>query len=199
VANQPFYVSLYAFDAPVVSTTTHLTATQRIDVSLVSSLNFGDSRTLTLRAESGFAVTGTHYIYAFVDSDPGPVGAIVEMYETNNMAETTVNVTAGSGGPPPPPIGEQQLSGQTYVATSLGGDVEMQPLVRVSLYDAEGGTWLGTTYSDMVNAEYQFTDLPAPGGSGNYFVEATITVDGVLYAYAGPVSPPTQTLILYPQ
>lgn len=197
-ANDPFFISLYAFDSPVLAATTHLTETNRLDAAMVSGLDIGESIDLTLRAENGFAIIGTHHVYALVDSDPGPSGEIVEMYETNNLAYTTIEVIEGTT-EPPPPEGEQVLSGETYISSGNdeeGGVITLQPLVKIDIFDVAGGALLGTAYSNYPGANYQFTNLP---DAAEFYVEASVTVDSTLYVYEGIVSPPSQTLVLRPQ
>lgn len=197
-ATLPFYVSLYAFDQRQDLTLTTLPVENRLDSGMIAYLNRGQSRELTLRAHDGFLETGTHYIYALVDSIPTPRGSVVEVNESNNLFEVVVEVTQNEDGVPAEPLpGTGELSGSTYIELSLSGDVELQPFVHVTVYNEPGGIRLGSTFSSYPDARYEFTDLP---NYDTYYVEASITVNGRAYVFPGTgsgiVSPPIRSLIL---
>lgn len=196
-ANHPFYVSLYAFETAQELPLTTFPEANRLDVAVISRLDAGQSAALTLRAHHGFPNAAAYYIYALVDSDPSPEGAIREMAEDNNIVEAVVAIAAREGGlPPDPPTGTQSLSGETLIATDPNGaSSHPQPMVRVTVYDAAGGIRLASTLSNS-SAVYQFSGLPS---AATYYAEATITIDGVTYAFSGLVSPAGQTLLLYAQ
>jgi len=168
-----FYVGLYAVDASLPLTTTHLTASNRIGVTAVSQLAMGDSITVPVVIYDGLATVGTYYIYALADSEH----SVEEMYETNNLSPAAaLDVTEATGTTPPPgppPAGTVNLTGRTHIKT--GTSYVAQPQVRVTVSDMTG-TWQVTVYSDS-SGDFAFTDLP----DELLLVTAVFSRDGVVY------------------
>jgi uncharacterized repeat protein (TIGR01451 family) len=154
-----FFVSLYfnPDPAPDIGSSTHISADYRVAVVGISGLGAGQSKTVSLTADNGFPITGTHSVYAVVDSDPGPTGVIDERFETNNIAgplDVPVENEATPPDDPPPPEETGSLSG----TATISGQQSPQALVRVRATHLDSGT-LFEVYTDMAG-EYDFADLP---------------------------------------
>lgn len=199
IAGDPFYVSLYALDAlPADGEQPLFSEENRLDVATLNALDVDESRTLFLSAPNGFATAGTVYFYAVVDSDPAPDGAVVEMYEDNNLSEPeSVVVAESETTPEDPPVGEQTFSAVTNISDgddqSDGTFLEPQPFVRVSIYDVTSKMWLGTAFSSYPDAQVEFTDLPE---AEEFLVEASITVDDIVYSFTGALTSSASTIRL---
>ncbi len=138
----------------------------------MSGLGTGDSATLTVTLQSGFATTGTHQIWAFADSwfqvneldeddnGYGPIDVVVSA-EGALPPTQTVTTTVGS------------IAGETWV--SLTGLTVLHG--RASVYVYQGDTLVDSTVSDD-DARYEFADLPV----GDYTVIGETWINGIRYS-----------------
>lgn len=164
--NSMFWVDLYADSSPPFS------GTQPIGWSAVSGLAVSGTITLTINT-SGFAVTGTHPVYAWADS----WNQIAETRETDNITgPITVSVTAVGPTPTPSPTPGPTtgiIAGVVYLYK--GGT--LTPISRATVEVRLGSTLIASTLSGE-NGAYQLTDIPA--GSG-YTVVGWVVIDGQYY------------------
>jgi uncharacterized repeat protein (TIGR01451 family) len=168
-----FFVSLY-FNPDPQPDDTHIPAEYRVAVVAINGLGAGISRTVSLTANSGFPITGTHSVYAVVDSDPADEGVIDERFETNNIAgplEVPVENEATPPEGPEPPEETGSLSG----TATISGQQSPQALVRVRATHLNSGT-LFEVYTDMAG-EYGFADLPV----GDYTITGCFVEGGTEY------------------
>jgi hypothetical protein len=177
-----FFVSLYfnPDPPPVIGSSTHIPAEYRVAVVAFNGLGAGQSRTVSLTANNGFPITGTHSVYAVVDSDPAPTGLIVERFETNNIAGPLQVVVENEGTSPedPLPPGETgSLTGTAFIDNS-DGQVWPQAMVRVRAIRSSNGEVLEVfeVYTDMAGS-YYFAELPV----GTYTVTGCFDGDGIEY------------------
>jgi hypothetical protein len=170
IGNQPvnsmFWVDLYADSSPPFS------GTQPIGWSAVSGLAVSGTITLTINT-SGFAVTGTHPVYAWADS----WNQIAETRETDNITGP-ITVSVGAVGPTPTPSPTPAptagvISGKTYLVR--GGT--MTPISRATVEVWQGGTLIASTLSGA-NGAYLLFNIP----EGTYNVVGWIIVDGQYYS-----------------
>jgi hypothetical protein len=118
--NSMFWVDLYADSSPPFS------GTQPIGWSAVSGLAVSGTITLTINT-SGFAVTGTHPVYAWADS----WNQIAETRETDNITgPITVSVTAVGPTPTPSPTPGPDQPGSSRGRSIWSGAVRHSHLPR---------------------------------------------------------------------
>jgi uncharacterized repeat protein (TIGR01451 family) len=172
-----FYLSLYLNPAPAPTpgASSHISSTFKIYSLGVNGLAVNENKTFTMTLNSGIAVTGTHAIYAVVDSDPGPFGVINETSEIDNIsAALQVNVqpcvsNCDTGGDS---NGTGGLAGEVFVST-VGGSPLPQPNAQVILYNS-----LGMAVRQLWSNEegyYGFTNIAAD----TYHVTACANIEGV--------------------
>jgi uncharacterized repeat protein (TIGR01451 family) len=167
-----FYLSLYLNPAPAPTpgVSTHISDTFRISSLGVNGLAVDESKTFTMTISSGIAVTGTHSIYAVVDSDPAPFGIIGENYETDNVsAALQINVQ--------PCVSDCDPGGGSEGTGGLDGEVYNESLLpqanaHLILYNS-AGIAVRQMWSAQ-NGFYSFTDLAAD----TYYVTACANVEG---------------------
>ncbi|MCX8067459.1 MAG: pilus assembly protein [Anaerolineae bacterium] len=168
--NSMFWVDLYANASP--TTTPPFSGSTPIGWSAVSGLAVSGTITLTINTQ-GFAVTGTHRVYAWVDS----WNQISETRETDNITgPITVSVTAVGPTPTPSPTPAPAMgiiAGRTYLYR--GGTIT--PISRATVEVWRGSTLIASTLSGE-GGIYQLTNIPA--GSG-YTVVGWVVVDGQYY------------------
>jgi hypothetical protein len=169
-----FFVSLYfnPDPEPDIGSSTHISATYRVAVIAVNGLEVDQSQTVTLTANSGFPITGTHSVYMVVDSDPGPTGVINERFETNNIAGPLVVIVEDEATPPenpPPPEETGGLIGKATIAGSI------QAMVEVRATHIESGVYFITYTNDT--SDYAFANLPV----GTYTVTGCFVAGGIEY------------------
>ena len=182
-----FFVGLY-FDppAPPDPTTTHLPQNYRAELVAVSGLAVGASQTVSMTADNGFDLPGTHDVYVVVDSDPGPMGIIDERDETDNIspvlqldieAGTVITPPGGTITPTATPGTPGSLIGQAFLTTS-GGQTLPQAGVEVRVYESVSGALTGITYTDT-EGSYFFTAM----NPEDYTISACIIIDAKSYSY----------------
>lgn len=170
IGNQPvnsmFWVDLYADSSPPFS------GTAPLGWSAVSGLGVSGTITLTINTQ-GFAVTGTHPVYAWADS----WNQINETRETDNITgPITVSVTALGPTPTPSPTPGPTagiIAGAAYLYR--GGTVT--PIPRATIEVWQGSVLIASTLSGE-NGVYQLANIPA--GTG-YTVVGWVVVDGQYY------------------
>ena len=161
--NNLFWVDLYAAEpAPL---------TAGIAWGAASALDVGDSTTLTITFQGGFATTGTYQIWALADSW-NQVSESSE--EDNNYGPITVTVSE-EGTPPTETItGTATIEGETWV--SLSGFPVPHGRADVWCVDEQGNEVASTISDD--DGRYTLSNLPA----GTYTVLAETWIDGVRYS-----------------
>ena len=164
--NSMFWVDLYADSSPPFS------GTEPLGWSAVSGLAVSGTITLTIDTP-GFAVTGTHPVYAWADS----WNQIAETRETDNITgPITVSVSATGPTPTPSPTPGPTtgvIAGIVYLVR--GGTAT--PIARATVEVWQGSTLIASTLSGE-GGLYQLTGIPA--GSG-YTVVGWVMVDGQYY------------------
>ena len=172
-----FFVGLYANPdpEPIAGSTTHIDIDERIAVVGINGLAIGANRVVTLTAAAGFSITGTHQLYAVVDSDPGPTGVIAERYETNNIVGPLEIEVDNEGippdAPPPPDEGTGSLVGTVFKEDS-GGQQLPQTQVQIKAFHLESGS-TSERYTD-IEGIYTFPELAI----GIYTITACFIEEG---------------------
>jgi hypothetical protein len=170
-------------EPPPTADSTHIPESQRAAIVAVSGLQVGASKTVTFTLSEGLS-GGTNTIYAVVDSDPAPTGAIQERRETDNISSPlVVEVVAGGGELPTPtptatPVNPGSLVGR--VRNEAGNP---QANVAVWIIDEDDGSQAGITYSAF-DGTYFFASVEA----GSYTLNACIRIEdasnpGVFHDY----------------
>lgn len=167
-----FFVGLYVNPNPEpVPATTHLPAAQRNAIVAVSGLEVGAEKTVTFTLADGLEA-GTNRIFGVVDSDPGPVGVILERRETDNVStalELEVESSGGGSATPTPtatPANPGNIAGR--VRNEAGNP---QANVGIWLYNASSAE-VGTAYSGF-DGSYYFASVSA----GTYSMIACIRIE----------------------
>ena len=187
-----FPVALY-FDPPTPNPgDTHIPSAYRVAIVVINGLPKADSEMVTFTVQAGFPVSGTHQVYAAADSDPGPIGAINELNETNNFAgPVAVNVAAGppptatptvdpSATATPVPEPDGSLVGQAFITTP-GGATLPQANVEVRVFDL-GGSQVGPSVFTGMDGTYFIPNLTP----GTYTVTGCVNIAGIEYSIAYP-------------
>lgn len=161
--NNLFWVDLYAAEPTP--------QTAGVAWGALSALDVGDSTTLTITLQSGFATTGTYQIWALADS----WNQVSESSEGDNDYGPTTVIVSEEGTPPTEPItGTATIEGETWISLS-GFPV---PHGRADVWCVnEQGDRIASTISDD-DGRYTLSNLPA----GTYTVLAETWVDGVRYS-----------------
>ncbi len=161
--NNLFWMDIYSAE-PTTQTT-------GVAWAAVSSLDAGDSITLTITLQSGFVTTGTHQIWALADSW-NQVSELDE--EDNDYGPIVVEVSEEGTPPPPPPTGTGSIVGETWV--SLSGIPVPHGRANVWCVDWAGDVVASTASDD--EGRYELTGLDP----GTYTVISETWIDGALYS-----------------
>jgi uncharacterized repeat protein (TIGR01451 family) len=166
-----FFVGLYANPNPEpVPATTHLPEQQRSAIVAVSGLEVGATKIVTFTLSAGVNA-GLNRIYVVADSDPGPIGVILERRENDNISTPLELQVESSGSNPTPtptatPVNPGSIAGR--VRNEAGNP---QANVGIWLY-GPGNTEVAGTYSAF-DGSYFFAAI-APG---NYDMLACIRIE----------------------
>jgi uncharacterized repeat protein (TIGR01451 family) len=187
-ANAQFFVSLYANPNPPpnVGSSTHISQEFQIATVAYTGLSVNSSIVVTLTAQSGFPVTGTHTVYVVADSNPAPTGNINELRETNNISQPLAVVVTGDSNPPPPPPDPDdpaELFGLVRVALQGGGSPVLHGNVLVRAYHEDHTPSNPMVWERVTNSSGIYAFTFAEGGllPGEYTVTGCITVNNVEY------------------
>ncbi len=168
--NQQFFVDVYLDPQNVF--TDRIPLNESSGYIAVSSINGGQSKTLTFSAPLGFKNTpDPHSVYGMVDS----VQQVTEALEDNNVSSNLAVPDVTPAVPPtatPTPDGTEQISGAIRILTS-----ELLPQFRavVQLIHPTLGV-VAKTQSDF-NGFYSFNNIPALPDPDRYTVTACILFD----------------------